>query len=516
MSTGRVRHRLAIDLQEPFQLASSRGGVSRRHWDRFPSRLEGNAQAALRLLECHGARATFFVDGWIGSRHGPVLAEIARQGHEVACRLDDTVIQPEADRQRLEAAAGRVVHGCAVASGVAADRIGTRIAGAGFRYVQGRLAPWMPNGPSSIHVLPPADVSGEWLRLLPAAAIPGLLGRFARAGAPRTFAFRLWELDPEAERLAVLSAVEAVRAYRNLPLFGNRLERLLQCAPFEALRDGLGLTEERVARPAPRPVEIRRPPVGTAQGEPVTVVVPCFNEAPGLAFLANALRALGDGLGRHHPLHVVLVDDGSSDGTWVAMTQLFGADPRVRLIRHDRNRGVGAAIMTGIDAAETEVVAVIDSDCSYDPALIEEMLPLLEPDVALVTASPYHPRGGVEGVPRWRLVLSRGASWLYRRLLRNKLATYTSCFRVGRRSALRAVELRHEGYIGVVEMLARLDLEGWRIVEHPVVLEARLLGQSKIRIVRVIAGHLRFAGEILITRGAAGRRGPASKLPVRG
>ena len=142
--------------------------------------------------------------------------------------------------------------------------------------------------------------------------------------------------------------------------------------------------------------------------------MPCFNEEESLAYLGNALDALSSRLGRRGSLSFVLVDDGSTDGTWREMERLFGADPRFRLVRHDRNRGVGAAILTGVAAAETEAVAVIDSDCSYDPARIEEMLPLLGPDMALVTASPYHALGGVEGVPQWRLVLSRGASRLYR------------------------------------------------------------------------------------------------------
>ena len=64
------------------------------------------------------------------------------------------------------------------------------------------------------------------------------------------------------------------------------------------------------------------------------------------------------------------------------------------------------------------------------------MLPLMTGSVDLVTASPYHKDGGVRNVPGWRLFLSRGASFLYRRVLRSKLDTYTSCFRVYRRSSV--------------------------------------------------------------------------------
>lgn len=263
---------------------------------------------------------------------------------------------------------------------------------------------------------------------------------------------------------------------------------------------------------ATRPAANAKAPVARA-GEtpagnrPLTVIVPCFNEEEGLPHLATALERLSAGLGRSVSLAFVLVDDGSADGTWREMERLFGAKPQFQLVRHERNRGISAATLTGMRLARTEAVAVIDSDCSYDPARIEDMLPLLGPDVALVTASPYHALGGVEGVPRWRLVLSRGASRLYRLVLNNKLATYTSCFRIYRRSALEGLDLRHDGFIGVAEMLARLDLEGWRITEHPVVLETRLFGQSKLKVFRVAAGHLRLLVAIAAARLGAGRRG---------
>ena len=70
----------------------------------------------------------------------------------------------------------------------------------------------------------------------------------------------------------------------------------------------------------------------------------------------------------------------------------------------------------------------------------------------VVTASPYHPElGAVRNVPRWRLTLSKGATWLYRRILRQKLSTYTSCFRVYRRSSVAGITLTYGRYLGVAE-----------------------------------------------------------------
>ena len=132
----------------------------------------------------------------------------------------------------------------------------------------------------------------------------------------------------------------------------------------------------------------------------------------------------------------------------------------------------------------------MDCDCTYDPHGLADLIPLLKPDVDLVTASPYHPHGTVRNVPGWRLGLSRGASWLYRRVLKSDLHTFTSCFRVYRRSAALSIELEHDGFLGVGELLGRLLQRGSRVVEHPDVLHVRIFGQSKMKTLRTIRGHL--------------------------
>ncbi|WP_146188815.1 glycosyltransferase [Albidovulum aquaemixtae] len=355
-------------------------------------------------------------------------------------------------------------------------------------------------------------VGGESLRHVPGALENRLLAGWARSRAPHHFTFKLWELDPDLARLAVLSSVQRLICYRNHHLFEERFARLLERAAFSPVRAHLGLAEEKVARTAPLAPVSAPPAEPEVPGVPVSIIVPCFNEEAGLSYLANVFSALDAELGRRHRLSFVLVDDGSTDRTRQEMQRLFGHDGRYRIVRHEMNRGIAAAILTGIGAAKDDIVVTMDSDCSYDPARIEDMLALLAPDVALVTASPYHADAGVEGVPGWRIFVSRGASSLYRMVLRTQLATYTSCFRVYRKRALEGLILHHEGFIGVAEMLARLDMAGGRIAEYPVVLEARVLGRSKLRLFRTIVGHLRLLGAIFATRLRDRRRAGAIAL----
>jgi glycosyltransferase involved in cell wall biosynthesis len=229
----------------------------------------------------------------------------------------------------------------------------------------------------------------------------------------------------------------------------------------------------------------------------VTIVVPCCNEESAVPFLWEKLDSVRQLLGWKYAIHLILVDDGSADGTWRVMQKLFGNDPDCTLLRQPRNLGVAAAILTGIRTAKTEIVCSIDCDCTYDPQELERLIPLLVSGVNLVTGSPYHPSGKVRDVPRWRLALSKTASSLYRCVLGQRLYTYTSCFRVYRRSAILKLDLRRSGFLGVAELIGKLDLQGSVIVECPATLAARAQGASKMKIVPVLFGHLYLLCELL-------------------
>lgn len=232
----------------------------------------------------------------------------------------------------------------------------------------------------------------------------------------------------------------------------------------------------------------------------LAIVVPCYNEAESLGRLAEGLSRLRAALAGEYKTELVLVDDGSSDGTWHRLHEHFAGDSAVRLVRHARNRGIAAAIGTGIRVAEAEIVASLDADCTYDPLQIVSLLKLLDDEVDVVVASPYHPAGIVAGVPRWRLALSRMASRLYAMVIRNRLHTYTSCVRVYRRSAVLDLPVSRGGFVGIVELLWQLDRRGGRIVECPAVLTVRTTGQSKMRTARTAVAHLQLLAQAAIER----------------
>jgi len=152
----------------------------------------------------------------------------------------------------------------------------------------------------------------------------------------------------------------------------------------------------------------------------------------------------------------------------------------------------------------------MDCDCSYDPGELEKMIPMIA-EADLVTASPYHPDGRVYNVPSWRLFLSRTLSAIYSQLLSSKIHTYTSCFRVYRKSAVDTLPIQQGGFLGVAELLIRLRLAGGRVVEYPTTLASRLFGESKMKVLRTIYKHLGLIGDLIRLRLRGDSGMPASR-----
>lgn len=237
----------------------------------------------------------------------------------------------------------------------------------------------------------------------------------------------------------------------------------------------------------------------------ISIVVPCFNEEQTIPLLRDVMGHVVAALADSHEVETLFIDDGSTDGTRAALEAL-APQLRGRVLAHDTNRGIAAAFRTGFQAAQGDIVCTIDADCTFDPLELIPMVAELESsDADIIAASPYHPRGGVEGVPAWRLLLSRGASRLYGYILPVKLYSYTACFRAFKRAAVQRLQFEDPGFLGVTEMLASALLQGLKVVERPMILRRRVTGVSKMRTLSVIADHVRF-----MLRLWGGRLKPAS------
>ena len=552
------RHILTVALEDYFQVGSFNRFVHKDQWYRFESRLEAGTAKTLALLDAHQAKATFFVLGWVARRFPHLVRRVADAGHEVAIKgyyhrsvrgLSPGAFADDCKRARdeVERASGRAAVGYRVADGWFGEEdlwALDVLAGLGFAYdssvapmgrdfadaphrrhlhrheVGGRGLWEVPVSTARVLGVRVPIAGGNYLRQLPAALTRRAAAKWVAEGAsPLVAYFHVWELDHGQPRLAIGSWLTQKRHYRNLDEMPARLGALLSAYRFTSVADYLRLPTDLPAHAAVTPagpageswsfedtlpgghaLHTTPPPRGGRPATPLTIVVPVFNEEESVRFLSNTLAHVRDRLAADYEVRYLLVDDGSTDDTWARLAAAFEGRPGYTLARHQRNQGVAAAIMTGLRRADTELVASMDCDCSYDPLELKKMVPLLVPGVDVVTASPYHRLGTVRNVPRWRLTLSKGATWLYRRILRQKLSTYTSCFRVYRRSSVAGLALTHGRYLGIAELLGRVDLSGGTIVEYPTTLEVRVLGRSKMKTARTVLGHLGLMAKLARAR----------------
>ncbi len=235
---------------------------------------------------------------------------------------------------------------------------------------------------------------------------------------------------------------------------------------------------------------------------PVTVVVPCFNEADGLPTLLARLRTLREGAGRGWG--ILFVDDGSTDDTFSTLLRAERDEPLVAVMRHHENRGLGASLRTAFAHVQSPIVCTIDSDCTYPPERLPELVALIEQGADLATASAWHPSLGVSAQgSRLRLLLSRRVSGIYKQLIGQDVHTFTCLFRAYRRELLQQVAFRGDGFSAVAELFLKAVMQGYVVREVPMALEQRRFGESKLRVTDAVLAHAHL---ITLTTLAVGSR----------
>src|SRR5919201_5273606 len=221
----------------------------------------------------------------------------------------------------------------------------------------------------------------------------------------------------------------------------------------------------------------------------VAVVLPMYNEADNVAALLERLDAVRDRGGLD--LVALAIDDGSRDATYVRLTKLAPGFPFLRITRHPRNRGMAAALRTGIAEALAErgpafdALAFMDSDLTHAPEDIPRLVaPLAEDRADFVLGSRYAPGGGMRGVPWPRRVISLVGNAAVRRVLGVPIGDLTSGFRAARSEVFRAIALEEHGFGIQLEGTVKAYRAGFRVAEVPITLGVRKNGYSKMAYTR--------------------------------
>ncbi len=233
--------------------------------------------------------------------------------------------------------------------------------------------------------------------------------------------------------------------------------------------------------------------------ERALVIVPTYNERENIARIVETVLA------QDPRLEILVVDDGSPDGTGGIVGGLTQLNPRVHLRQRDRKLGLGTAYIAGFKwALERDYAYVfeMDADFSHDPGHLPEFLRVIA-DADLVLGSRY--RDGKVSVVNWpikRLLLSYYANVYARFATRLPVWDATGGFKCFRREVLQAVDLdavKSNGYAFQIEMSFRAWKKGFRIAEIPIVFVDRTEGESKmsraiIREAVWMVWHLRWMG----------------------
>lgn len=244
--------------------------------------------------------------------------------------------------------------------------------------------------------------------------------------------------------------------------------------------------------------------------ESITLTLPAYNESAAIAPLVK--RAGGVLAGLRPEWHIIVVDDGSKDDTAAQVEAIAAEQPRVRLVKHGVNKGLGAALVTGMmSAIETSagpehLVVFMDADLTHPPETIAEMIKAAEAGADLVIASRFQPGSEQHGVPAFRRLMSWGARHMFRSLLRLPgVHDYTCGFRGFRASLIEAgIErfgkdglVTRKGFACTDELLVHLSMLGPKIVEVPFILRYDLkpspskmkLGATIMETLKVMLEH---------------------------
>lgn len=235
----------------------------------------------------------------------------------------------------------------------------------------------------------------------------------------------------------------------------------------------------------------------------ISIIFPLFNERENVIHYNKDLFPIIDDIGKKfgESFEFVFVDDGSRDDTVERLKETCAGRSDVKIIRHEKNRGMGNAIKSGLVSCSGDIVITMDADLTFRPADVAKLIEKFQETHAdCISGSPYLEKGLMEDVAPFRLLMSKSVNFLYRVLLGSRITCVSPIFRLYTHNILHEMHISSKNFEINAEIISKMIITGKVVVEVPVPLLKRKYGKSKINVVKEIKNYILLLYKIFKTK----------------
>ena len=226
----------------------------------------------------------------------------------------------------------------------------------------------------------------------------------------------------------------------------------------------------------------------------VSIITALFNEEDSIPSLLSNYAELLKLSPPECQYEFLFVNDGSRDNSLNLLTSTLLKEWDYKVLTHSVNLGFGAALRTGIEAASGEIIVCYDADSTYPVEDILKLVNKINDGWDIASANPFHGRKVIERVPLWRQGLTRLNAGLYKVALGKaggQVGIFSCAFRAYRREVIQSISFTSNGFGAASEILGRLILKKYNVIEIPSSLSTRQFGESKMNVRKAVGEHLR-------------------------